>query len=287
MRTLKHHEMWIAVVLAFGAMPNARADLSGYYGQVQSLAEVMVSTASGSNTSFDMDSNPDWANPPPYPYPVSSSASITGWNMTANATAEAQFGLLDAMAILSDPSQSSGSNPGNNARASAKFSDTLLIEGGQGIGTATVTAHFKGNFTDNSSRPAMGTAAASFQVEIYGNNFVWQWPVQESKQMWQGSQVDVTPVGQFTFTYGSPFSLTGELTVSGFDGGSADFDGSAEILSIAINNQQATWEIGSVVNGQLSADPYNIHAVPEPETWAMLLAGLGVVGMRLLRHAWH
>lgn len=285
MRTLKHREIGFAVVLVLAGMPNARADLSGYFGQVETLAEVTVGSGGGSNTNRDTDSNPDWYNPPPYPYPVSSSASISGWDMSADAAAKSQFGLLDAEVILSDPSQSSGMNPGNNARAVAKFSDTLLINGGQGSGTATVTAHFMGNFTDNSTQPAMGTAGASFQVEIYGNNFVWQYPLDISKSMWDGNQVDVTPTGQFTFTYGAPFSLKGELTVSGFNGGSADFYGNAEILSIVIDNSQATWEIASVANGQLSDDPYNIRAVPEPETWAMLLAGLGLVGFRLRQRA--
>jgi hypothetical protein len=41
------------------------------------------------------------------------------------------------------------------------------------------------------------------------------------------------------------------------------------------------WEIGAYIGAQNAAANLNVAAIPEPETYAMLLVGLGLVGLRL------
>jgi len=79
------------------------------------------------------------------------------------------------------------------------------------------------------------------------------------------SGVDVGPAGPLiknTFLLGSLGAGAYELRISGFGSGTSGVDS---------------------YDGQLLAIPAIAAAVPEPEIWAMMLVGVGLVGMRLRR----
>lgn len=112
--------------------------------------------------------------------------------------------------------------------------------------------------------------------------------------------VNVTLTGTINFTYGEAFYLIGGLgtmvadTLDQFctfaidgtctptpkDGTGTttlDFSHSANLVNIALpEGATASFASGNV---------YNVTAVPEPDAWLMLLAGLGLVGWRARRRA--
>ncbi|MDP1924182.1 MAG: PEP-CTERM sorting domain-containing protein [Thiobacillus sp.] len=114
-----------------------------------------------------------------------------------------------------------------------------------------------------------------------------------------GQNVNVTLHGTLNFTYGEAFYLIGGLgtAVGGIeafctfstdgscstppkDGTGAttlDFSNSANLVGIALPEGATT--------SFASGNAYNVTAVPEPNAWLMLLAGLGLVGWRAQRRA--
>lgn len=210
---------------------------------------------------------------------VESSAMVSGWAMDADAASWASWSLLKAKATTSnpDPNHTRTDYPQDEAYARARFMDRLLVSGGTGTGSATLSAHFAGDFTGSTP---FGHAGASLQVSVDDGSNPTQWVIDFSRSAWSGDTFSETLTGSFQFTYDTPFSLSGELVTSALSGGRSDAYGTATILSIDIDNPDATWEIGSVVNGQMGEDPYHVSAVPEAEVWGMLLAGLGVLGLR-------
>lgn len=109
-----------------------------------------------------------------------------------------------------------------------------------------------------------------------------------------GQNIDVILQGTLTFTYGEAFYLIGGLNTSvanlesfctidvdgictslPVDGSGAttlDFSNSVDLVSIGIpHGATASFASGTT---------YNVTAVPEPGEWAMLLAGLALVGWR-------
>lgn len=116
-----------------------------------------------------------------------------------------------------------------------------------------------------------------------------------------GQSVDVTLHGTLTFTYGEAFYLISGLGVNIFGDGldsfctfdidgtcatpvkdgtgttTLDFSNSANLVSIGLpEGASASFASGAA---------YNVTAVPEPGEWAMLLAGLALVGWRARRKA--
>lgn len=111
-----------------------------------------------------------------------------------------------------------------------------------------------------------------------------------------GQDVDVTLHGTLNFTYGEAFYLVGGLGVAVFGEGldsfctldidgtctsptkdgsgttTLDFSNSANLINIALpEGSTASFASGAA---------YNVTTVPEPGEWAMLLAGLALVGWR-------
>lgn len=267
---------------ADGALAQVGSLLDGEYGHLNTSADARVAIGqwpnqqSVANYDQDFDQSPaDWF--------VQSTASASGWDMAADAASWASWGVLKAEAITTnpDPGHTRTDSPEDMAYARAWFTDRLLVSGGTGTGLATLTAHVTGDFTGSAS---MGYAGASMQVSVDDGSNPTQWVIDFSRNAWGVVSFDETPSGSFQFTYGTPFSLSGELMTTAQSGGQSDAYGTASFVSIVIqDNPNAIWEIGTVVNGQLPADPYNVSAVPEAEVWGMLLAGLGLIGFRL-RH---
>lgn len=110
--------------------------------------------------------------------------------------------------------------------------------------------------------------------------------------------VNTTLYGTFNFTYGESFYLIGGMATTLFDvsalqtfcsietgncvppadgtgATTLDFSNSANLVSIGL-------PVGATASFA-SGTAYNVTAVPEPAEWAMLLAGLGLVGWRARR----
>ncbi|MDA8256731.1 MAG: PEP-CTERM sorting domain-containing protein [Betaproteobacteria bacterium] len=111
-----------------------------------------------------------------------------------------------------------------------------------------------------------------------------------------GQLVDAVLTGTLNFTYGEAFYLIGALgasvgdaqtfcafaigetcTLDGTGATTLDFSNSADLVSIVLPEGAAA----SFASGA----SYNVTAVPEPAEWAMLLAGLGLVGWRARRRS--
>jgi hypothetical protein len=118
-----------------------------------------------------------------------------------------------------------------------------------------------------------------------------------------GQVINITLHGTLNFTYGEAFYLIGGLGTSVIGDGlesfcsfptaigdtcispvkdgtgatTLDFSNSANLVGIALP-EGATASFAS-------GNAYNVTAVPEPDAWLMLLAGLGLVGWRAQRRA--
>lgn len=80
--------------------------------------------------------------------------------------------------------------------------------------------------------------------------------------------------GDITFQYGQAITLGSHLTVSVSGEGMADLIDTASIFQITVP-QGTTYAYRSGIAG----NPLNIASVPEPGTYALLFAGLGLLGL--------
>lgn len=112
--------------------------------------------------------------------------------------------------------------------------------------------------------------------------------------------VNVTLTGTLDFVYGEAFYLIGALGTSIMNDGLESFcnfdisgdpcvptpkDGSGATTLDFLNSALLTGIVlpEGAMFGSASGAAYNVTAVPEPGEWAMLLAGLGLVGWRARR----
>ena len=80
--------------------------------------------------------------------------------------------------------------------------------------------------------------------------------------------------------------LGGSLGVTGFDSQMAPHNGGTWQSPANISNphwDHFTYSVATNADGTGTATLYAIHPVPEPETYAMLLAGLGLMGVMVKR----
>lgn len=160
----------------------------------------------------------------------------------------------------------------------ANISGNGTITGAAGsiiTATGTVTPGFSVGELNVSTNFTLGGASTT-QMEIAGLGGV------------AGTDFDFIQVGG-TLTYGGALSITGyngfDLTQAGsydlfdFTSASGDFS-SVNVNGVALSLAGSTW---SSTNGMYSFDEssgiLSVSLVPEPATYAMLLGGLGILGM--------
>jgi hypothetical protein len=188
----------------------------------------------------------------------------------------------------------SGLSPNGWGYAFSAWSDGFVINGGSGTGILNFSVQLHGTLfaedaiytlimSDNPDAfsPASIAADAFNGFEnIPGTAPVLQVEVDATPDFTPGPGVYSFPLGSIdetfsvsvSFTYGQTFYLASvlDITAQGDFYNSANFGISAPVgASIA----------------SLSGTPYPTVAVPEPETYAMLLAGLGLVGFAARRRA--
>jgi len=177
-----------------------------------------------------------------------------------------------------------GSGYGNSsASATSSWSDWFVISGGTGLGTASFASVLDGKLASGKN----GSAGYSLDIGYttgaycyYGyyacgeadqNQTLFS---QTSSLSGKGKSVLSQDIeGEFSFEYGKAFQLTATLNAYAANGGMADF-------TLASLGNSLALPAGSSL---LNASGLYAQAVPEAETYAMMLAGLGLVGFAVAR----
>lgn len=195
-----------------------------------------------------------------------------------NATAYSEIGNLHAKASTSYPS-ALNTYGSSYASASASYSDWFVITGGTGWDFAGINAVSTGTLAGSGT----GWASSNFDITYSSQNYCSWW---SNCEPWQATQTVIAEshsvsgrrtrssrddlTGEFAFAFDQPFKLSTTLSVSASNGGSADYFNTSTLLGFYLPD-----------GAQLRTLDGNIYApVPEPESWAMLLAGLGLLELR-------
>ena len=205
------------------------------------------------------------------------------------AEASANGGVLKAVAETkwnSSNSNGYGYNyGGSSASANASWSDWFVISGGSGLGTANFESVLNGTLNSAKNGSASYSLNIAYSTGAYCN--YWYNTCGEAEQDQSlfsqtsnlsgkaKSTLSQNIEGEFTFEYDKAFQLTASLNTSAANGSMADFN-------LASLSSSLVLPVGSQM---LSASGLYVQAqaVPEPETYAMLLAGLGLVGFAARR----
>jgi hypothetical protein len=202
-------------------------------------------------------------------------AASTGTQLKAHA--ETQW------AQTTDSNGNSSGYGSSSASATSSWSDWFVISGGTGLGTASFMAQLDGKLQST----ANGSASFGLNVGYSTNTYCYYWYntcsaadqsqtlVSQNTSLSGKSKTTLSQgiEGEFTFAYDTPFQLTATLNVGASNGGLADV--SFDTLSHSLVLPQG-------VTLQSASGLY-VQAVPEAETYAMMLAGLGLVGFAAAR----
>lgn len=208
---------------------------------------------------------------------VSVTGAKNGYGFNANA--EAAAGQLKAYAQTEYHPYGQAGYGYSSASATASFTDFVTFLGGTGSGSASFSTLLNGSLTGG----ADGNAGYSLSVALY-DVFPSDWDntyyLGDSQQLAydyrniSGRQrVTVNDLfeSDFDFEYGKTYAIAAYLTVNVASGGIADFSHTASFAMAAAPGTTVASSAG--INYGIPA------AVPEPESYAMLLAGLGLIGL--------
>lgn len=197
------------------------------------------------------------------------------------AEAASQTGKAEARA---ETKWITGSGYGNSsASATSSWSDWFVISGGTGLGTASFASVLDGKLASGKN----GSAGYSLDIGYTTGAYCYYGYYacgeadqsqtlfsQSSSLSGKGKSVLSQDIeGEFTFEYDKAFQLTATLTAYTSNGGMADF-------TLVSMGNSLSLPAGSSL---LSASGLYAQAVPEAETYAMMLAGLGLVGFAAAR----
>jgi len=203
-----------------------------------------------------------------------------------HAEASAEVAQLKAHAETKGVPGSNGygyNNGSSSANATSTWSDWFVISGGTGLGTASFASLLDGTMASSKN----GSASYSLNIGYSTGTYCSYWYnscgeadqsqtllSQASSLSGKGkSTLSQDIEGEFTFAYDKAFQLTATLNVSGSNGGMADF------TLASLDNSLLLPEGANL----LSSSGLYVQAVPEAETYAMMLAGLGLVGVAAAR----
>jgi hypothetical protein len=259
---------WLSCVLAgFAVVPTgAYADFTPFtLVRVQLDEEDLVT---GAYTEFEKEVSSNFAQVGASPY---------------LAKARASFGETGSYGVAA------GQPPGYHAHAESSWSDAFTIVGGTGTGILNVSVKVEGSLSGS------GVAGVSGPVSGYWL-FASDTPItsdgvldflDDNLASPDGSETVIGELfegsfpgsnvfsAEIPFTYGTTFYLASHLLAETLGNGSADFYGSSHFGVTAPN--------GSTVTGASGTTYALAAAVPEAETYALMLAGLGLVGFAARR----
>lgn len=163
-----------------------------------------------------------------------------------------------------------------NATATATFNDVWHVDAGianGSIGTLHVTVTLDGSHAASPDNPQ------TLRLNLY-NNYGLGFNSASLTDKWSGVFVLDVP-----FKFGSNFNNSVSMQLVGGAGAKNEAGGPETSSLVDFYNSAIITDLSFSANGAeitsytMTADSGHIYApVPEPETWAMLLAGLGSVG---------
>lgn len=197
-----------------------------------------------------------------------------------DASASAASGTAQARAVTQS---AAGVNGNSSASANASWTDWFVITGGTGTAMASFSSSLDG--TLSLGRGGSAILGASMIYSPGGASCWWYYTCSEAD--WDQtlfsqntslngrgtSTWSQSLIGEFVFEYDKPFRLTATLNVNTANGGMADFRLSSLGASLVLPQ-------GAMLT---SAPGLFAQPVPEADTWAMMLAGLGLVGWQAMR----
>ena len=161
---------------------------------------------------------------------------------------------------------------GLNVSAMANTFDLGTISGTQTIEATTAPGAFSDfyTFTSGLAGPA-GTAATTVSFDVYGATVT-------GSVMYAGTYTSASELGS-AVSISAPTKIitasSGSATVTTLASSANLLSGAAYTFQISGNSLGAAGYTGIIALTNLPTVP----AVPEPETYAMLLAGIGMMGM--------
>jgi hypothetical protein len=256
-------------VYEFHPAPTVSLNTPAASSSVSGSMNYSVGASSGYFSEYD--SSPDGS-------VVELELSRKGYGYRAEASAEVAQLKARAETKWVPSSNDYGYNYGSSsASATSTWSDWFVISGGTGLGTASFASLLDGVMVSAKN------GSASYSLNIgYSTATICYWyntcsEADQSQALFSQtsslsgkgkSTLSQDIEGEFTFAYDKAFQLTATLNVSAANGGMADF-------SLASLDSSLVLPEGANL---LSASGLYVQAVPEAETYAMMLAGLGLVG---------
>ncbi|MDP2265439.1 MAG: PEP-CTERM sorting domain-containing protein [Thiobacillus sp.] len=230
----------------------------------------------GTNSGYfsESDSSPDGS-------AVELEMKRKGYGYQAEASAETGLAMARVETKWVAGSGNGGSIGSSTASASSTWSDWFVISGGSGDGTASFASLLDGVLSSGKNGLAgitlnigytPGTRCYSLCGEADSSQILvsQNFSLSGKGKSTLGQQIE----GEFTFAYDQPFALTVMLGVHAANGGMADF-------TLGFLGNSLVLPAGANV---LSASGFSyVQAVPEAETYAMMLAGLCLVGWAVRR----
>lgn len=272
--TLVVHNPYARLELTSAPPHNSLQPVAGKLAQASSSVSGSMgySTAGSSGNFSENDSSMDGSM-------VTVSMNRKGYAYQAEA--ESQNGKLKTRADTKWVQNSSPAyNSGNSyAKATSVWSDWFVITGGTGVGMASFASLLDGTMTAGK----FGSAAYSLNIGYATDCYVGCNEASQNQSLFnQGStlsgmgksKLSQEIEGDFSFAYGQAFQLTATLHVNAVNGGMADF------TLASLDSNSLILPSGASL---LSGPGIYVQAVPEPETYAMMLAGLGLVGFAAIR----
>ncbi len=201
------------------------------------------------------------------------------------------------MAVISEEDRATGIG-GPFSMAVSIWADTFTITGGTGTGTVSLSAGVSGQFGNGYGAEGLYALAAASEAEageilddpvgavlgdalpspilvVHQSTTAPQYTA-DGERVAPGSAFGRTVIGTYEFTYDQPFVLVSML--AGF---ASDF-GSLSAMQSAVFGLTVTGNAAAVIETGSGA-VYPLAAVPEPETYALFLTGLGLLGVAVRR----
>lgn len=199
-----------------------------------------------------------------------------------DARAYAENGATHAYATTAYDNTNTNGYGGSSANATSTYSDWFVITGGAGWAYASMDASLDGMLAGGGAGSASVSFNVSYSPQLSSFCYWWSNCGYDASQYYQSvisENMSISGrrsrtsndylVGEFAFTYDKPFQLTTTLTVNASNGGTADFFETGILNGIDL-------PAGAKLTS--ASGLFVATNVPEPGTYALMLAGLGLVG---------